>query len=72
MSIITPTITNSSQLLKAKDIAKRLNISRSLAYQLMLREEIPTVRFGGTVRVRDCDLDDFIQRSWSGWKSQYP
>jgi len=45
-----------------------LNISRSLAYQLMQHGEIPTVRFRGSVRVRENDLDEYIQRSWSGWK----
>ncbi|HBA92104.1 MAG TPA: hypothetical protein DCZ08_10290 [Anaerolineaceae bacterium] len=54
-------------LLRATDVAKQLSISRSLAYQLMLRGEIPTVRFGGSVRVRECDLAEYIQRSWSGW-----
>lgn len=55
-------------LLRANEVASRLSISRSLAYQLMLRGDIPTVRFGGTVRVRDCDLEEYIQRGWSGWK----
>jgi excisionase family DNA binding protein len=59
---------NHESLLRAKDVARLLSISRSLAYQLMQRGEIPTVRFGGIVRVRACDLDEYIQRSWSGWK----
>lgn len=56
------------RLLKAQEVAIHLNISRSLAYQLMQRGEIPTVRFCGSVRVRQNDLDEYIQRSWSGWK----
>lgn len=59
---------NQTNLLKASEVARRLAISRSLAYQLMLRGDIPTIRFGGTVRVRDCDLEEYIQRNWSGWK----
>ncbi len=58
---------NQTTLLKANEVAGRLAISRSLAYQLMLRGDIPTVRFGGIVRVRDCDLEEYIQRGWSGW-----
>lgn len=54
-------------LIKATDIAERLQISRAKAYQLLKTGEIPTVRFGGSVRVRECDLAEYIQRSWSGW-----
>lgn len=54
-------------LLKASDVAKRLNIGRSLAYRLMQDGEIPTIRFNRSVRVRPCDLDEFINRCWSGW-----
>ncbi len=61
-----PTIQGS--LLKASEVAKLFNISRSLAYQLMQRGDVPTVRFGGIVRVRASDLDEYIRRSWSGWK----
>lgn len=57
------------KLLRAHDVAQRLGISRSLAYQLMQRGEIPTIRFGDTVRVKDCDLEEYINRHWSGWKS---
>ncbi len=59
---------NPGALLKATEVAKLLNISRSLAYQLMQRGDLPTVRFGGIVRVRASDLDEYIRRSWSGWK----
>lgn len=58
----------SNRLLKATDVAKHLSISRSKAYQLMLRGDIPTVRFDGSVRVRERDLEEFVQRSWTGWK----
>ena len=61
----TPTIT--SKLLRANEVAQQLNISRSLAYQLMQRGEIPTVRFGSSVRVRECDLEEYMSRHWSGW-----
>lgn len=62
--------TTMSPLLRADEVAQRLNISRSLAYQLMQRGEIPTVRFGGSVRVRESDLGAYVQRSWSGWKQE--
>ena len=47
-------------LLKGDDIAKILNISRSFAFQLMQRGEIPTVKLGRAVRVRPADLERFI------------
>jgi excisionase family DNA binding protein len=50
-----------NQLLKAKDVAERLNVSRSQAFVLMRDEELPTVRFGRCVRVRTEDLEKFIQ-----------
>ncbi len=55
------------KLLRANEVAQQLNISRSLAYQLMQRGEIPTVRFGSSVRVRECDLKEYMNRHWSGW-----
>ncbi|HWR66735.1 MAG TPA: helix-turn-helix domain-containing protein [Bellilinea sp.] len=60
-----PTVT--PKLLRANDVAQQLSISRSLAYQLMQRGEIPTVRFGSSVRVRECDLEEYLNRHWSGW-----
>ena len=62
------TTNNSFVLLKAMDIADRLNISRSLAYQLMQTGDIPTVRMNRTIRVRESDLEAYIQKCWSGWK----
>lgn len=54
-------------LLKASDVAQRLNISRSQAYQLMKSGSIPTVRIRRSVRVKESDLVEFIHKQWSGW-----
>lgn len=51
------------RLLKANEIAKILQISRSTAYQMMLRNDIPTVHIGKAVRVRQEDLDNFIHQA---------
>ena len=52
---------NAISLLKASDVARRLNISRSLAYQLMQTGEIPTVRIRNKiVRVYEPDLEQYI------------
>jgi len=47
-------------LLKAKDVAEILQISRAMAYALMQRGEIPTVRIGKSRRVRPEDLIKYI------------
>jgi excisionase family DNA binding protein len=46
-------------LLKGKQVAELLQISESQAYTLM-REEIPVVRLGRSVRVRTEDLEKYI------------
>ncbi len=51
------------QLLKAADIARILNISKSFAYQLMNRNEIKTVHIGNARRVRIGDLENFIKQN---------
>ena len=53
------------RLLKAAEVAKILNISRALAYQMMRRGEIRTVSIRTSVRVRPEDLESFIQSSLS-------
>jgi excisionase family DNA binding protein len=50
-----------STLLKAKDLAEILKISRAMAYTLMQRGEIPTVRIGKARRVRPEDLIKYIE-----------
>ena len=60
--------TNGSQeLLKAADIARILNISKSFAYQLMNRNELRSVHIGNTRRVRFSDLEKFIELNTQGW-----
>ena len=48
------------QLLKSDEVANILHVSRSYAYLLMKRGDIPTVHVGGAVRVRPEDLDQYI------------
>jgi len=49
------------QLLKAAQVAKALNVSKTFAYQLMRRGEIPTIWIKGTRRVALSDLQHFIE-----------
>jgi excisionase family DNA binding protein len=56
--------TNSIHLLKVEDVAERLNISPSLVYQMMQRNEIPYVRIGKrSVRMLESDLIEYILKS---------
>ena len=55
-----------NRLLKAQEIAKKLGVSKTLAYQLMQKGEIPTVRIGSAVRVRPLDLEDYIKNNLRG------
>jgi excisionase family DNA binding protein len=48
-------------LLKAKDVAEILNISRLRAYHFMQIGEIPTVRIGKLRRVKPEDLNKYIE-----------
>lgn len=50
------------RLLKAKEVADILQVSRSMAYRMMQRGEIPTIRVGSAVRVRGSDLEEFIKK----------
>ena len=46
----------------AVEIAQILKISKSLAYRLIAQGEIPAIRFGRTVRVRQEDLEQFVEK----------
>jgi excisionase family DNA binding protein len=54
-----------SPLLRPSEVAEVLKISKGLAYRLLQQGQIPTIRFNRTVRVRQADLEAFINRSSS-------
>ncbi|MCC7571294.1 MAG: hypothetical protein CVU41_09030 [Chloroflexi bacterium HGW-Chloroflexi-3] len=54
---------NIKRLLKAEEVAKYLRISKSGAYHLLKTGEIPVVRIGTAVRVREEDLEKFVLNS---------
>ena len=53
------------RLLKSDEIAEILHISRSMAYLLMKRGDLPSVRIGSSVRVRHEDLEEYIKKNVS-------
>jgi excisionase family DNA binding protein len=50
-------------LLRAKEVAEILNISRATAYNLLQRGEIPTIRIGKARHVRPEDLIQYIRNN---------
>jgi putative molybdopterin biosynthesis protein len=57
--------TMEERLLKSDDVAEILHISRSMAYLLMKRGDLPSVRIGSSVRVRPEDLEEYINKNVS-------
>lgn len=55
-----------SNFLTAIEIANLLKISKALAYRLIAQGQIPSVRFGKTVRVKNEDLRKFIDSNTTG------
>ena len=51
------------RLLKAHEVAERLNISRSLAYRLMQKGQIRAIRINSLIRVSESDLKEFILKN---------
>jgi len=50
----------STSLLTASDVARRLNMAKSGVYALLARGEISHFRIGRLVRIREADLDAFL------------
>ena len=53
---------NMMEFLTGDEIAQLLNVSRAFAYGLIQRKEIRALRMGKCVRVRRCDLEEYIVR----------
>jgi excisionase family DNA binding protein len=59
-------------LLTASEVAYRLHLSRSCAYNLMQTGNIPTVRIGKSRRVRLQDLEMYIMHNiYSSEENRY-
>ena len=68
-----------SKLLKPKEIAEKLNVSLPQVYAMIRNGDLPVVRIGRCVRVREIDVENFIliqleqnnknQTSWANSQS---
>lgn len=54
--------TVAERLLKGEEVADILYVSRSMAYLLMRRGDLPSLRIGNAVRVRPEDLEAYIEQ----------
>ena len=59
----TNNLLQSTKLLRPKEIADLLNISRSFAYHMLQIGTIPVVRLGKSCRIRPQDLIEYIERN---------
>jgi excisionase family DNA binding protein len=50
-----------NRLLKATEVARILNISKSLVYRLIHTGKIPSIRINQAVRIHNDDLNRFIE-----------
>lgn len=57
-------------LLTVADVMELLSISRTTAYGLIARGELPVIRVGRAVRVHPQDLDRFLTARCSGTLDQ--
>lgn len=49
-------------LLTIEDVSRALRLGRSKVYVLVSTGEIPSVRIGGSRRIRTRDLDAYVER----------
>lgn len=54
-------MSNENFLYSVKEAARRLGISRSLAYELVESGELPSVRIHSKILIRSDDLDTYVQ-----------
>lgn len=59
-------MSQSSDLLKVGDVAKRLGLTKWAVYDLVNKDVLPVVRLGRTVRFSPAALDLFIQNGGKG------
>jgi excisionase family DNA binding protein len=54
-------------LLKVPEVALQLGVSRAKVYELMAKDQLPSVKVDGCRRVRSEDLHAFTSSLQTGW-----
>jgi excisionase family DNA binding protein len=52
---------SNDRFLKVKEVQELLNVSRSLLYRMIDLGEIPHIRINQAIRIRQSDLEEYIQ-----------
>mgnify|MGYP000896882930 CR=1 FL=1 len=55
----------SQNLLKVKEVAQMLALSKCLVYHLVRSGDLQAVKINSSIRIRREDIDEFIQRNLS-------
>jgi len=58
------------RLMKPIEVAKYLNISKSLVYQLIQSGDLPVIRIKSAVRIKPEDLFAYMEQTQSGSRLQ--
>jgi excisionase family DNA binding protein len=51
-------------LLQVEQAAERLNISKWMIYKLIRSGELPHIKIGVAVRIKEADLEEYINRNY--------
>jgi excisionase family DNA binding protein len=57
---MTTTFSSSQKLLSVRDVAKHFSVNGQTVRKWVRAGELKTLRFGGSIRIRTEDLQDFI------------
>jgi excisionase family DNA binding protein len=57
---------NEQRFLKLKDVQEQFGVSRSTVWRWHAEAGLRVVRVGGVTRIRQCDLDQFVERHLTG------
>ena len=52
-----------NKLMRGDDVAIKLGVSKSFVYQMIRDGDIPCIRLGRAVRVRETDVDAYIEQN---------
>ncbi len=51
------------KMLSVKQVSKMLNISLSSTYRLLDRKELPSYKVGNLVRIKQSDIEAYLERN---------
>lgn len=55
------------RLLRVREVCERTALGKSAVWEMIARGDMPSVKIGGSRRVREADLDEWIRRQAGEW-----